>query len=183
MEGYLKTLLHDAGRLCDQAESICRVHRSSSTRATNSTSRRAAIPRPSCAHLIADPRVLAVCFRLRDRFGDNGLISVILARPEEQCARNALLIDTWLMSCRVLGRQVEAAALEVIAKEAAHRGSHALIGEYRPTARNALVAEHYPKLGFEPLTALDTGSPGSTFWRFDVENAPPPHFITVERLS
>jgi FkbH-like protein len=182
MEGYLKTLsmtlVASAIRPVDLPRASQLINKSNQF---NLTTRR--YTEAELAHLIADPRVLAVCFRLRDRFGDNGLISVILARPEEQCGRNALLIDTWLMSCRVLGRQVEAAALEVVAKEAAHRGSHALIGEYRPTARNALVAEHYPKLGFEPLTALDTGSPGSTFWRFDVENAPPPHFITVERLS
>jgi FkbH-like protein len=134
--------------------------------------------------LVADPAVLAMCFRLRDRFGDNGLISVILARDDAQWDKDDLFIDTWLMSCRVLGRQVEVAALEVVAKEAAMRGARSLIGEYRPTPRNGLVSDHYAKLGFMPAAAPDSNSELSSFWRFDIENAPPfRHFITVERLS
>jgi FkbH-like protein len=133
--------------------------------------------------LIANPNVVAMCFRLRDRFGDNGLISVILSRPDRRWEDGALLIDTWLMSCRVLGRQVEAAALEVIAEEAKRRGISSLIGEYRPTDRNGLVSHHYEKLGFVPA-ANDDAEPGaSEFWRFEVgTNAPPRHFIRVERL-
>ncbi|MEE2577644.1 hypothetical protein QO176_33440, partial [Pseudomonas aeruginosa] len=60
-----------------------------------------------------------------------------------------LLIDSWLMSCRVLGREVEMAVLEVLADAAAATGWGALVGEYRPTERNGMVAEHYPRLGFE----------------------------------
>ena len=133
--------------------------------------------------LIANPDVVAMCFRLRDRFGDNGLISVILIRPDGQWDDDALLIDTWLMSCRVLGRQVEAAALEVIADEARQRGIASLIGEYRPTARNALVSHHYEKLGFVPATNGAGESGASKFWRFDIgTRVPPQHFIRVERL-
>jgi hypothetical protein len=66
-------------------------------------------------------------------------------------AGQELLIDTWLMSCRVLGRQVEAAALEVLAAEARRRGATRLIGEYRPTPRNGLVAGHYAKLGSKAM--------------------------------
>ena len=133
--------------------------------------------------LVANPNVVAMCFRLRDRFGDNGLISVILSRPDRRWEDDALLIDTWLMSCRVLGRQVEAAALEVIAEEAGRRGISSLIGEYRPTDRNGLVSRHYEKLGFAPA-ANDGAEPGvSEFWRFEIRtNAPPQHFIRVERL-
>jgi len=133
--------------------------------------------------LLADPAVVGMCFRLKDRFGDNGLISIILARPDDQWGKNALLIDTWLMSCRVLGRQVEAAALEVVTQEAARRGAQALIGEYRPTPRNELVSRHYEKLGFSPVEAPDPHVQGASFWRFDIAAATPPHFITVERLT
>jgi FkbH-like protein len=133
--------------------------------------------------LVADPETVALCFRLRDRFGDNGLISVTLARPDAQWRENVLLIDTWLMSCRVLGRQVEAAALEVVASEAVRRGVRSLIGEYRPTPRNGLVAEHYSKLGFAPVPAPQVAANGSTFWRYDIgSTSPPRHFIKVERL-
>jgi FkbH-like protein len=133
--------------------------------------------------LLADPAVVGMCFRLKDRFGDNGLISVIVARPDEQWDKNSLLIDTWLMSCRVLGRQVEAAALEAVAQEAARRGAQALIGEYRPTPRNGLVSSHYEKLGFAPAEAPDSHVEGASFWRFDTAAATPPHFINVERLT
>jgi FkbH-like protein len=147
----------------------------------NLTTRR--YPAAELERLVADPSILAMCFRLRDRFGDNGLISVILVRPDNSWGERDLLIDTWLMSCRVLGRQVEAAALEVIAKEAALRGARTLIGEYRPTARNGLVAEHYPKLGFRRTNTPESAAENSSFWAFDLETPPPRHFITVERLS
>lgn len=182
MEGYLKnlsmTLVASAIGPVDLPRASQLINKSNQF---NLTTRRHT--QTELEHLIADPSVLALCFRLRDRFGDNGLISVILAWPDEQWGESALLIDTWLMSCRVLGRQVEVAALEVVAKEAAVRGAHALIGEYRPTARNGLVAEHYPKLGFTPTIPVKSQSPSSSFWRFDVENPPLHHFITVERLS
>ena len=120
---------------------------------------------------------------LRDRFGDNGLISVILARTDPQWSAGALLIDTWLMSCRVLGRQVEAAALEVIVGEAAKRGMSKIIGEYKPTPRNGLVADHFAKLGFAPVDTHGPRVDGATYWHFDIAAAsPPPHFITIERL-
>ena len=118
--------------------------------------------------------------RLRDRFGDNGLISVCWL-ADAAWREDELLIDTWLMSCRVLGRQVEAAALEVLAKEAARRGKFALIGEYRPTQRNALVADHYEKLGFSAVAAPARAVPGAMFWRYEIARATrPTHFIKLK---
>jgi FkbH-like protein len=120
-------------------------------------------------------------FRLMDRFGDNGLICVIIARPDGSWGQNYLLIDTWLMSCRVLGRQVEAAALQVLGNEVAARGFSSLIGEYRPTSRNRLVEDHYSKLGFVPIPAPADALTGATFWQFDLAAMNmPTHWITVE---
>jgi FkbH-like protein len=95
--------------------------------------------------VMADPCALGLQLRLLDRFGDNGVIAIVIGRFEngDDCC-----IDTWLMSCRVLGRQVEEATLGVLAEQARSRGARRLIGEYRPTARNSMVAEHYSKLGF-----------------------------------
>lgn len=115
-----------------------------------------------------DADFIGLAIRLSDRFGDSGLISVVLARPDPRLRPDELLIDTWLMSCRVLGRQVEAAVLDVLAAEAMRRGVATLIGEYRPTARNGMVAEHYTKLGFVPRTALDDAEPASRFWQCDL---------------
>jgi predicted enzyme involved in methoxymalonyl-ACP biosynthesis len=61
-----------------------------------------------------------------------------------------LFIDTWLMSCRVLGRQVEPTTLNLIAQEGRKLGARRLVGAYIPTPKNAMVRDHYPKLGFTP---------------------------------
>jgi FkbH-like protein len=88
------------------------------------------------------------CYRLADRFGDNGIISVVVvARDSADDAR----IDLWLMSCRVLGRKVEEAILADVVVRARALGARRLIGEYSPTAKNALVRELYPRLGFKEV--------------------------------
>jgi FkbH-like protein len=126
--------------------------------------------------MVNDPNVLVRRFRLTDRFGDNGLIAVIIARRHDG-ESNTHLIDTWLMSCRVLGRGVEAACLGVLARAVVRTGSTALIGEYRPSQRNEMVRRHYPKLGF----ASDVEDPnGATLWRFELANyTEPASFIRI----
>jgi FkbH-like protein len=96
-----------------------------------------------------------VCFhvRLLDRFGDNGLIAVVIGKRDGE----GMFIDTWLMSCRVLGREVEAATLAILVAEAAKRGVSRLIGEYIPSPKNGMVREHYERLGFEPFDEDDAG--------------------------
>jgi len=86
--------------------------------------------------------------RLNDALGDNGMISVII------CKKKVLAweIDTWLMSCRVLGRQVEVATLQDIVTNAKASGTNKLIGIYRKTNRNTIVKEHYKKLGFNKIS-------------------------------
>ena len=66
-----------------------------------------------------------------------------------RAAGEALRVDSWVMSCRVLGRRVEQATLDVLARLARARGCKRLVGEYRPTAKNAMVAGLYADLGFE----------------------------------
>jgi FkbH-like protein len=96
------------------------------------------------AALQSDPEVLTIQARLRDRFGDNGMISVIICRK----AQGAWAIDSWLMSCRVLGREVEALLLQEIVRIASAEGANKLVGEFIPTSKNELVRDHYKKLGF-----------------------------------
>ncbi len=97
------------------------------------------------------PDHIARCFRLRDRFGDNGIISVVIAAREH----DAWNIETWLMSCRVLGRKVEQAVLAELARAVQSHGGRALVGRYLPTAKNGLVANHYRDLGFQKADATD----------------------------
>jgi FkbH-like protein len=125
---------------------------------------------------MADSRVLSLQLRLLDRFGDNGIIAIIIGRFESDS--QDMLIDTWLMSCRVLGRQVEEATLNLIAAQAARLGARQLIGEYRPTAKNEMVREHYRTLGFTPLGTRDEGT---TRWvlPLDLFQPLPTHVSTV----
>jgi FkbH-like protein len=102
--------------------------------------------------VIADPKSFGL---LLDRFGDNGIIAVVIGRMRD---RETVTIDTWLMSCRVLGRQVEVATLNVVAAQARALGAVRLAGEYIPTPKNAMVAEHYAKLGFEIAASAEDGS-------------------------
>jgi FkbH-like protein len=99
------------------------------------------------AALLADPDAIGLQFRLIDRFGDNGIIAVVIARG---AGSHRMEIDTWLMSCRVLGREVERATLSVLVDEAARRGVGELLGRYRPSPKNAMVADLLPRLGFAP---------------------------------
>lgn len=132
--------------------------------------------------LLKAPQTVAYAFRLADRFGDNGLISVVIARPDPEWPDGELLIDTWLMSCRVLGRGVEAAVLGAVARAAEGCNASALIGEYRPSGRNMMVATHYEQLGFAPLDR--PAETTSSFWRMPCPPAAlPDHFINVEMAS
>jgi FkbH-like protein len=107
-----------------------------------------------------DPDTFTLQVRLRDRLGDNGMISVIICRQNG----DDWDIDTWLMSCRVLGRRVEQAVLRELLLKARDRGVHRLIGRYLPTDRNTMVRDHYRNLGFD-LVEEQTG--GGTVWALD----------------
>lgn len=100
------------------------------------------------AALEADPSVFTLQVRLADRFGDLGMIGVVVCRRIAHESMPAWDIDTWLMSCRVLGRRIEEAMLARIAATAREAGVAALVGRYIPTAKNSMVADHYLKLGF-----------------------------------
>jgi FkbH-like protein len=125
--------------------------------------------------LEADPGVMTLHARLIDKFGDNGIICVVICRPTRP---DTWTIDSWLMSCRVLGRCVEQAVLAEIVFRARSSGITTLEGVYIPTDRNEMVREHYGKLGF---MRVDDGADGSSRWelRTDVELEVLP--MTVER--
>lgn len=102
--------------------------------------------------------------RLSDKLGDNGMISVLICRKRAADWE----IDTWLMSCRVLGRRVEQMVLREILDHAKREGASRLIGVYRPTERNKMVEKHYEQLGF---TLADSQGDGTTVWHLTVDNA------------
>lgn len=99
-------------------------------------------------------RAFGLQLRLLDRFGDNGVIAIVIGRMQQD---ETLLIDTWLMSCRVLGRQVEPTTLNLVAAEARRLGATALVGEYVPSKKNAMVRRHYAQLGFQDHGPAEPG--------------------------
>ena len=105
------------------------------------------------AALAADSNVVDLSFTLEDRFGDNGLIAVVIMKLLDA---DTLFIDTWLMSCRVLRRGVEHFVLNTLVNRAREAGCRRIIGEYLPTPKNKMVEQHYPDLGFSPLPGSAT---------------------------
>ena len=99
--------------------------------------------------------------RLTDKFGDNGIVSVVVG---EQKA-DALHIQLWLMSCRVFKRDLEWAMFRELRNHARKAGITSLIGHYIPTKKNGLVKEHYQTLGFKNTSMEEDGS---SWWEYDV---------------
>ena len=95
-----------------------------------------------------DPDFIDLSFTLEDKFGDNGLIAVIIMRKQDA---ETLFVDTWFMSCRVLKRGMENFTLNTMVEKAKAKGFKRIIGEYIPTPKNKMVELHYPNLGFMPL--------------------------------
>lgn len=133
----------------------------------NLTTRR--VSRSEVEAEMIDPQRITAYVRLRDRFGDNGLISVFSSRVDGEVA----MIDQWLMSCRVLNRGVEKLLTNVVAERARAAGASFLEGVYMPTPKNALVEDHYRKLGFEERPAGAELPEGATRWRLDLRRFEP----------
>ena len=117
--------------------------------------------------LLADRNYIGLYGKLKDRFGDHGLITVVLGRQNAE----ELHIDLWLMSCRVLKRTVEIAMLDAIAERAIRVGIKRIIGYYVPTRKNSIVADLYPNLGFLPCASpMANPTEGATLWTLDLSN-------------
>ena len=112
-----------------------------------------------------DPKIIDLSFTLEDKFGDNGLVAVVILKPT---TKDTLFIDTWLMSCRVLKRGLEDFVLNTIVEQAQNAGYHKIIGEYIPTAKNKMVEHHYQNLGFQKCEGADTD-----LYELDVESYKP----------
>jgi len=89
--------------------------------------------------------------RLSDRFGDNGLVTVVLGELTEQ----TLQIKLWVMSCRVLKRELELALLDALVSKALRGGALEILGHYKRTAKNGMVQDHYARLGFERVSVSE----------------------------
>ena len=108
--------------------------------------------------LSTDSNYFTFAFTLEDKFGDNGLICVIILQKESP---KVLFIDTWFMSCRVLKRGMEHFVLNTLVETAKENGFTTLKGEYLQTPKNEMVKDHYLNLGFKE---------NNTFWELDINS-------------
>lgn len=99
--------------------------------------------------------------KLADKFGDNGVVTVAIGRPEG----TVLHLELWLMSCRVLKRDMELALLDAIVHRCRKNGIDRLMGYYYPTAKNAMVRNFYGDLGFEKVSE---DQEGNSIWEFRI---------------
>ncbi len=125
-----------------------------------------------------DPAYITLYGKLTDAFGDNGLVSVIVARKDG----STLHIELWLMSCRVLKRDLELAMLDELVTRAQAAGIETIVGYYYRTPRNSMVADHYRRLGFECESQDPDG--GQSMWRLQLttDYQPKCRYIQVKNL-
>ncbi|MBO5166190.1 MAG: HAD family hydrolase [Lachnospiraceae bacterium] len=109
----------------------------------------------------ADDSVITLYGKLEDKFGDNGVVSVVIGRKEE----NALHMDLWLMSCRVLKRDMEFAMMDTLVAACKAAGITEIKGYYYPTAKNKMVEKFYELQGFALESADEQGN---TVWRYPI---------------
>ena len=124
--------------------------------------------------MAADEKYITLYGKLADKFGDNGVVSVVIAEKDGDCAH----IRMWLMSCRVLKRDMELAMLDGLAERCLAEGISTLYGYYYPTAKNNMVREFYGQLGFERISEDEAGNTGWKFSLTGYENKN--HVIEVE---
>lgn len=104
--------------------------------------------------IAGDPSFITLCGRLKDRFGDNGVVSIIIGRVTgTECH-----IDLWLMSCRVLKRDMECAMMDELVRRCRERGLQKIYGYYLPTGKNGMVREFYKQQGFKMEAVGQEGS-------------------------
>ncbi len=107
-------------------------------------------------HMLEEPSKFRIyTLRVRDKFGDEGIVGVAIVKIEPQ---NQWYIDSFLMSCRVIGRKIETAFLRKIIKDARNEGVENLVAEYIPTRKNKLVKTFYEGHGFEIIEERENGS-------------------------
>ncbi len=136
---------------------------------------------------VSDGHHIGIYGKLTDRFGDNGLISIVLGRIDAEDP-STMHLDLWLMSCRVLKREMEIAMLDGIAERARDKGIRRLLGSYLPTAKNGMVKDHYEKLGFSLVLSNDAAQgkqDNATTWALDIADYQPrsSHIRIVERVN
>ncbi|HKB05169.1 MAG TPA: HAD-IIIC family phosphatase, partial [Gemmataceae bacterium] len=174
LEDYYRSLEQVVRVAPASASSVARVAQlTQKTNQFNLTTRR--YGEAQIAERCADPEWDVHCVSVKDRFGDNGLVGVVMARA----AGNVYEVDTFLLSCRVIGRTVETATLSVVAGRARDRGFTEVRGWFLPSKKNAPCKDVYPNHGFRAVAERD----GGTLWARDLTADGPrcPEWINLVR--
>lgn len=116
--------------------------------------------------LSKDPKHITLYGKLGDKFGDNGVVSVVIGRIDGN-DNDELHMELWLMSCRVLKRDMEFAMMDELVEKAKNAGVKKIFGYYYPTAKNAMVKGFYGTQGF---TKVSEDSEGNSVWEFDIKD-------------
>lgn len=128
----------------------------------NLTTRRCSLA--EMEEVVKDPDSITLYGKLEDRFGDNGVVSVLFGHVDSD-RREQFHVDLCLMSCRVLKREMEYAMMDGLVKECQKREIREIIGYYYPTAKNKMVKEFYADMKFEKISESETKD---TIWRLDL---------------
>lgn len=112
----------------------------------------------------ADPNRITLYGKLGDKFGDNGVVSIVIGRIDG-ADKDELHMELWLMSCRVLKRDMEFAMMDELVEKAKNAGIKKLVGYYYPTAKNAMVKDFYGLQGFKKVSE---DADGNTVWEFEI---------------
>lgn len=110
----------------------------------------------------ADSNRITLYGKLGDKFGDNGVVSIVIGRIDG-VDKDELHMELWLMSCRVLKRDMEFAMMDELVEKARTAGIKKLVGYYYPTAKNSMVKDFYGLQGFEKVSE---DADGNTVWEF-----------------
>ena len=112
-----------------------------------------------------DPRHITLYGKLGDKFGDNGVVSIVIGRIDGE-GQDELHMELWLMSCRVLKRDMEYAMMDELVEKAREHGIKKIYGYYYPTAKNTMVKDFYALQGF---TKISEDEEGNSIWEFIVD--------------
>jgi FkbH-like protein len=123
-----------------------------------------------------DKKRAGLYFKLKDRFGDNGLISAVILQKQPD---SSMVIDTWVMSCRVLSRGVEEFICSEIISVARQKKCRKVIGKYIPTAKNKLVADLYGRLHFHRINEAQ----GTTLWELSLNEDSPRYSSFIKKIN
>lgn len=118
---------------------------------------------PEIEAAASDGKHITLYGKLSDTFGDNGVVSVVIGKIENSVCN----IELWLMSCRVLKKNMEYAMLDTLVEECKKKNIDTIIGHYFPTAKNSMVKNLFNDFGFEKLSE---DSDGNTEWKLNIAN-------------